>query len=109
MRHLNEQAGDAVHDSASRREVVKRDKGVHLELGGGEELLDHNQTSGLESDASNLEEETHHDKLDLAVGGNDHTEDDERDVAEGLQVRRRNAHDPGSDENGNRSSGLWIG
>jgi hypothetical protein len=32
--HLDDQADDSVHDSASRREVVKRDERVHLELSG---------------------------------------------------------------------------
>lgn len=104
--HLNEQAHDSVHDSASGRKVVERDERVHLELGGREELLHHDQTGSLECNTGKLEEETGHDKLDLAVRGNDHTEDDEGDVAEGLQVERGDAHDPGSHKDSNRRGGL---
>jgi len=104
--HLDEQADDSVHDSASRREVVKRDERVHLELGGREKLLDHDQTSGLESNTSKLEEESNHDELDLAVGGDDHTQNDEGDVAQGLEVEWGDAHDPGSKEHSNRCGGL---
>lgn len=103
---LDDQAGDAVHDGAGGSEVVEGDERVHLELGGGEELLHHDEASGLESDTRKLEQEADHHELDLAVGGDDHTEDDEGDVAERLQVGRRDAHDPGCDENGDWSGGL---
>lgn len=78
---LDDQAGNAVHDSASRGEVVERDKRVHLEFGGREKLLDHDKTGGLESDTGKLEEESNHDELDLAVRGDNHTKHDEGDVA----------------------------
>jgi hypothetical protein len=104
--HLNEQADDSVHDSASGCKVVERDERVHLELGGREELLHHDQAGGLECNTGKLEEETGHDKLDLAVGGNDHTKDDEGDVAESLQVQRGDAHDPGCHKDSNRRGGL---
>lgn len=106
--HLNEQADDSVHDGASGRKVVERDKRVHLELGGREELLHHDQTGGLECNTGKLEEETGHDKLDLAVGGDDHTEDDEGDVAESLQVERGDAHNPGCQEDSNGRGGLEV-
>ena len=107
--NLNEQADNSVHDGASRRKVVEGNKGIHLELSRREELLDHDQTGGLEGDAGKLEEETGHDELDLAVGGNDHTKDDEGDVAESLQVERGDAHDPGCQKDSNGCGGLGEG
>lgn len=104
--HLDEQAHDSVHDSASGRKVVERHKRVHLELGGREKLLHHDQAGGLECNTGKLEEETGHDELDLAVRGNNHTEDDEGDVAEGLQVERGDTHDPGCHKDCNGSGGL---
>lgn len=104
--HLNEQAHNSVHDSASGCEVVERDKRVHLELGGREKLLDHNETSGLEGDTSKLEKETGHDELDLAVGGDDHTENDERDVSESLEVERGDAHGPGCEKDSDGGGSL---
>jgi hypothetical protein len=106
--HLNEQADDSVHDSASGSKVVERHKRVHLELGGREELLHHDQTGGLECNTGKLEEETGHDELDLAVGGNDHTKDDEGDIAEGLEVERGDAHDPGCQKDSNGCGGLEV-
>lgn len=106
MRDFNKQADNSVHDGAGRRKVVERDERVHLELGRREELLHHDQAGGLESDSGELEEETNHDELDLAVGSDDYTEDDEGDVAESLHVRRGDAHGPGCDEHSDGSGGL---
>jgi hypothetical protein len=109
VRDFNKQADNSVHDGAGRRKVVERDERVHLELGRREELLHHDQAGGLESDSGELEEETNHDELDLAVGSDDYTEDDEGDVAESLHVRRGDAHGPGCDEHSDRSGGLdWV-
>lgn len=106
VRDLEEESDAAVHDSADRGKVVERDHGVHLELSGAEEALDHDQAGGLEHDAADLEHESDHNEVDLAKGSNDNTDNDEGDVEQDLHVWRGNAHGPGSDEDGNWGGGL---
>jgi hypothetical protein len=52
---LSEEGNNAVGDGAGRGVVVQRDQGVHLELGGAEQTLDHDKTEGLEDDTGNLD------------------------------------------------------
>jgi hypothetical protein len=105
--NLDNQGNDTVHDGTSGGEVVEGNQRVHLELGRREKALDHGQANGLEDDTGDLEEETDHDELDLAERGNDDTNNDERDVSESLHVGGRKTHDPGCDQDGNGSGGLW--
>lgn len=51
---LNEQGDNAVDDSAGRGVVVEGNKRVHLELGGAQHTLDHNETQSLEDDTAAL-------------------------------------------------------
>lgn len=53
-RNLNEQGDDAVDDGTSRGVVVEGNKGVHLELGGAQHALDHDETQSLEDDTTAL-------------------------------------------------------
>lgn len=103
-----EQTDNTVHDGAGRGVVVQRNKRVHLELGGAEQTLDHDEAHGLENDTAGLVEETDHVELDFTERGNDDTDDDERDVAEGLHVRGRNTERPGSEQHGDRGRGLVL-
>lgn len=105
---FSDQSDDSVHDGASGSKVVERDQGVHLELGRRKKALDHGQANGLENDTSTLEEETEHDELDLSERGDDDTNNDERDVSEGLQVGRRKTHNPRCDQDGDRGSCLEL-
>ena len=104
---LSEDQNEGVHDGAGRSVVVERNKGVHLELLGAQNALNHDQTGGLEDDTSDLEEEANHDELELAERGNDDTEHDEGDVAENLEVHGRNAHAPSCEQDGDGSRGLF--
>lgn len=104
--HLNEERSETVHDGASWGEVVERDQRVHLELSAAQQTLHHDETSSLENNSSNLVEETGHVELDLAVRGNDHTDNDEGDISERLEVDWSNPEDPGCDEDGDWSRGL---
>ena len=70
--------------------------------------MHHHQAGGLADDAAELVEETDHDELDLAIRSYDHTEDDEGDVAEGLEGWRGDAHGPGCDEHGDGSGCLCF-
>lgn len=53
-RHLNEQSDHTVDNSTSRGVVVEGDKRVHLELGGAQHALDHDETQSLEDDTTAL-------------------------------------------------------
>lgn len=103
---LSEDQNEGVHNGAGRSVVVERDKGVHLELLGAQNALDHDQTGGLEDDTSYLEEEADHDKLKLSEGRNDNTEDDEGDISEDLEVHRCNAHAPSCEQDSDRGGSL---
>lgn len=52
--NFKEQGGDTVHDETCGSKVVERYKGVHLELGGAEKSLNHDQTDGLENGSKDL-------------------------------------------------------
>jgi hypothetical protein len=106
LRNLDDERDDSVHDGASWSEIVERDEWVHLELGAGEETLNHDETSSLKDDASKLEEETNEDKVDLTVGGNHHTNDDEGDVSKSFEVDGRDTKDPGSNQYSDWGGGL---
>jgi hypothetical protein len=53
-RDLNDQGDDAVDDSASRGVVVEGNERVHLELGGAQHALDHDEAQSLEDDTAAL-------------------------------------------------------
>lgn len=108
FRDLQEKSNGAIHDSANRRKVVQGDHGVHLELSGAEQALHHDQTGGLEDNTTQLEQETDHDELNLTKRSNDDTNDDDRNVHEGLVVDGSHAHAPGSKKDSNGSSGLQL-
>lgn len=103
---FQEQSNGTVHDSTNGGEVVQRDHGVHLEIGGAEQTLHHDQTGGLENDTTNLEQETDHVELDLTEGGNDHTNHNDGDVGQNLHVGRGHTHTPGCEENSHGGCGL---
>lgn len=105
-RNIGEEGDHTVSDSAGRGVVVERDKGVHLELGRAEETLDHDQAEGLENDTADLDEETEHVELDLAKGCDHDTKDNDGDIAQGLEVGRRNAEGPGGKKGDNGVGGL---
>jgi len=104
--NLQEQSNASVHNGADGGEVIQRDHGVHLVLSGAEQALHHNQTGSLEDDTAELEQETDHDELDLTEGGNNDTDDDDRNVREGLVVDWGHAHTPGSQEDSDGGSSL---
>jgi len=106
--NLKEESSDTVHNSASWSEVVKGDKRVHLELGRRQKALNHSETNSLEDNTGDLEEETSEDKLDLAKGGNDNTNNDQRDVSKSLEVWWGDAHSPGSEKDSDWSGGLVV-
>ena len=103
---LPEEGNDKVHGGAHRGEVVQRDQGVHLKLGRAEEALDHGEAESLKDDAEKLVDEADPHELDLADRGDDHTDDDGRDVEEDLEVRLRHAEGPAGQEDGNGGGGL---
>jgi hypothetical protein len=103
---LSEEQHKAVHASASWGVVVERDEGVHLELGGAQQALHHDQTDSLEGNAAGLEQETSHDELDLSHGGNDHTNDDEGNIAQGLHVQGSDTEDGGGNQDSDGHGGL---
>lgn len=78
---LNEESDDTVSHSAGRGVVVQRNQGIHLELCGAEQTLDHDKAECLEHDTGDLDEETDHLELDLAERSNDDTDNNERHVA----------------------------
>jgi hypothetical protein len=52
--NFKEQGSDTVHNETCGSEVVKRHEGVHLELGGAEKSLNHDQTDRLEDSSKDL-------------------------------------------------------
>lgn len=103
---FQEQSDDTVHDSTDGSEVVQRNHGVHLEVGGAEQALHHDQTGGLENNTTDLEQETDHVELDLTEGGNNHTNHNDGDVGQNLHVGRSHTHTPGCEKNSHGSGGL---
>jgi hypothetical protein len=95
-----------VHGCADGREVVHRDQGIHLELGRAQEALDHGKPKGLANDAGNLVDDANPDKLDLANGSDDDTDNNGGDIEEDLKVRLRNTETPAGKENGNGCGSL---
>ena len=51
---LNHRGDDSVHDSTGGGKVVQRNQGIHLEFGGAEQSLDHDQTDRLEDGREEL-------------------------------------------------------
>lgn len=103
---LEEQRNGTVHNSTDGGKVVQRDHGIHLEVGGAEQTLDHDQTSSLEDDTTDLEQETDELELDLTEGGNDHTNHNDGDVGQNLHVGRSHTHTPGSQQDSHGCGGL---
>ena len=103
---IGEEGHNAVGDGTGGGVVVERDKRVHLELGGAEETLDHDQTQGLEDDTGDLDDEAEHVELDLTEGGDHDTDDDDRHVAQGLEVGRGNAEGPSGNQGRDSVGGL---
>jgi hypothetical protein len=104
--HLPEKGNNTVHDSTNGSEVVHRDQGVHLVLGGAEESLDQVETDGLENDTADLEEKADPDELDLSERGNHDTNDNGRDVQQNLHVGLGDTHDPTGEKDSNRCGSL---
>lgn len=103
---LNKQGEQGVGDGACRGIVVQRHQGVHLEVAGAEEALDHDQPQRLGHDAADLEDEAPKLELDFAKGGNHHAKDDDGDVAQGFHVGRGDAKGPGREKDGNGGGSL---
>jgi hypothetical protein len=61
---------------------------------------------GLESDPGELVQEAGHDEVDLAEGGNNNTEDNERDIEKLHEVDLLNSEQPTSQENRDGGGGL---
>lgn len=101
-----DESNDTVHDGADGGEVVQRDEGVHLQVGRAEQTLNHGKTEGLEHDTGELEQDTNDDKVNLANGGNDDTDDNGGDVEELLHVGGRDTQGPGSQQDSDGSGGL---
>jgi hypothetical protein len=55
-----------VHDGTNWREVVERHQWVHLEFGGAEKTLNHDNTDGLEDDTSDLEQDTNDNEVNFS-------------------------------------------
>lgn len=101
--HLNlgdfQEEGDCeVHDAADWSEVVQRHKRIHLELCAVEQSLYHANSYGLESDSSNLVQETGKNEVDFTKGGQGDTDDNEGNVSELLEVDWVDLEDPSSNE-----------
>ena len=105
-RDLPEKSNDAVHEGADGSEVVERNQGIHLELGGAQETLDHGKTEGFEGNTSDLEDDTQPDELELAVRSDNDTDNDNGHVKENPQVDRRYTKGPAGEENSDGGSGL---
>ena len=103
---LAKQADNAVHKSASRSVVVEGNEGVHLEFGGAEKSLDHNQSDSLKDDTTTLVQESSQDELDFTKRGDNDTNDDEGDVAESLHVWWRNSKSPRSNKDSDGGGSL---
>lgn len=52
--NFKEKSSDTVHDETSGSKIVEGHEGVHLELGGAEKSLDHDQTDRLENGSKDL-------------------------------------------------------
>lgn len=103
---LPEQGDNTVHDGANGSKVVEGDEGVHLEVGGAEQALNHGKTKGLKHDTSHLEKEADKDKVDFTKGGNNDTDDNGGDVEELLEVGLGDAERPAGDEDRDGGGGL---
>jgi len=97
---------NTVHDGASWSKVVERNQRVHLELCRAEQALYHGKTDSFEENAEKLEDDSNEDELELTSGRNDDTDDNERDVAESLEVRGRKTKDPAGEKDSNRCRSL---
>lgn len=53
-RNLNKHGDHTVDNGAGRSVIVQRDEGVHLELGGAQHTLNHDETESLENDTAAL-------------------------------------------------------
>lgn len=104
--NLPGQGHSTVHDGANGGKVVEGNKRVHLEVGRAQQALNHGETQSLKDDASNLEEDTNCDEVNLSQGSNDDADNDGRDVEELLQVGSGYTKNPSRYEDSNRRSGL---
>lgn len=77
-RNLKHQGKAEVHDCTNGSEVVQRYQGIHFILRGVQQTLHHHKPDSLEKDATELEDKSNEDKLDLPDRCNDDTDDDER-------------------------------
>jgi hypothetical protein len=105
-RDISEESNDAVGDGTGGSVVVQGDQRVHLELSGAKQALDHDQAQSLEDDTTALDEEAQHIELDLAKRSDNNTDNNDSDIAEGLEVGRGDAEGPGSEESHDRVGGL---
>lgn len=105
--NIGEESNDAVGDGTGGSVVVQGDERVHLELSGAEQALDHDEAQSLEHDTTTLNQETKHVELDLTEGSNDDTEDDDSNVAQGLEVGGSNSKGPGSEKSHDGVGGLY--
>lgn len=105
-RNIGEESNDAVGDGTGGSVVVQGNKGVHLELSRAEQALDHDKAQSLEDDTTTLDDEAEHVELDLAKGSDNNTDDNDSDIAEGLEVSRGNAEGPGGEQSHNRVGSL---
>lgn len=103
---LPDQGNHSVHDSADRGEVVDGNKGVHLEVCGAEQALDHGETESLKDDTTNLVQNSDEDKVNLANRSNDDTNNDGRNVEELPEVGLGDTEEPARDKHGNGGGGL---
>lgn len=103
---ISEQSDNTVGNGTGRGVVVEGNQRVHLELGRAQKALDHDQTQSLEDDTEDLDDETKTIELDFTEGGNDDTNDNDGDVAEGLVVSRGNTERPSSNQGHDGVGGL---
>lgn len=106
LRNLHEESHNGVHNGADRGEVVQRHKGIHLVLGAIQQGLNEVDSDSFEDETRQLVQEAGQDKVDLAEGGNDDTEDDKGDIEKLHEVDLFNPESPTSEENCDRHSGL---
>ena len=107
-RNIGEKRDNTVGDGAGRGVIVQRDEGIHLELRRAEETLDHDQTQSLEYDTTHLNNEAKHVELDLTKGSNDHTNNNDGNISQGLEVGRRNSKGPSGKQGRNGIGGLHV-
>ncbi len=68
--------------------------------------MHHDKSHSFEDDASKLEQDSDQNELDLANGGDDHSDNDEGDIEEDSHVGFLDAHGPAGKKNCNRCASL---